>query len=213
MMKNIEIKAHAGDLSAVRDRLAQQGLRPAARLHQVDTYFDAPRGRLKLREINGTEAQLIHYDRLDQAKPRASDYVYVDWGPDFAAQHGLAFPELSNAAVKAGLGPLGREYLLAAGGTGYFRLDVVRAHLESGRLRRVPDMPEFLYPAYAVYAADCDLAFGKSKRDSVPPPAPVGGQITEAAAQSPATQFVAADLPGQTALPAAGYGLEALKVR
>ena len=49
--------------------------RIAARLHQVDTYFDAPRGRLKLREINGTEAQLIHYDRLDQAKPHASDYV------------------------------------------------------------------------------------------------------------------------------------------
>ena len=35
-MKNIEIKAHARDLSAVRERLAQRGLRPAARLHQVD---------------------------------------------------------------------------------------------------------------------------------------------------------------------------------
>ena len=40
--------------------------------------------------------------------------------------------------MSAGLGPLGREYLLAAGGTGYFRLDVVRSHLESGHLRRVP---------------------------------------------------------------------------
>ena len=90
--------------------------------------------------------------------PRPADYVYVDWGPEFAAQHGLAFPELSNAAVSAGLGPLGREYLLAAGGTGYFRHDVVRSHLESGRLRRVPDTPEFLYPAYAVYAVGADAA-------------------------------------------------------
>ncbi len=88
--------------------------------------------------------------------PRAEDYVYVDWGADFAAQHGLAFPELSNAAVKVGLGPLGREYLLSAGGTGYFRLDVVREHLENGRLRRVPNMPEFLYPAYAAYAVGAD---------------------------------------------------------
>ncbi|MBT2323359.1 LysR family transcriptional regulator [Variovorax paradoxus] len=88
--------------------------------------------------------------------PSAKDYVYVDWGADFAAQHGLAFPELSNAGVTARLGPLGREYLLAAGGTGYFRLDVVREHLESGRLRRVPDTPEFLYPAYAVYANGAD---------------------------------------------------------
>lgn len=88
--------------------------------------------------------------------PRSADYVYVDWGPEFAAQHGLAFPELSNAGVIAGLGPLGREYLLAAGGSGYFRLDVVRGHLQSGRLHRVPGAPEFLYPAYAVYAEGSD---------------------------------------------------------
>ncbi len=90
-------------------------------------------------------------------RPKPEGYVYVDWGPDFAAQHGLAFPELSNAAIQVGLGPLGREYLLAAGGTGYFRLDVVRSHLETGDLRRVPGMPEFLYPAYVAYASDADV--------------------------------------------------------
>ena len=89
-------------------------------------------------------------------KPRPADYVYVDWGPEFAAQHSLAFPALANAPVSAGLGPLGREYLLAAGGAGYFRLDVVRADIERGRLHRVPGAPEFLYPAYAVYAAAAD---------------------------------------------------------
>ncbi|MES1264774.1 MAG: LysR family transcriptional regulator [Variovorax sp.] len=89
-------------------------------------------------------------------KPNPDDYVYVDWGPEFAAQHSLAFPELGNPAVMAGLGPLGREYVLAAGGSGYFRLAVVRRHLESGRLRRVPGAPEFLYPAYAVFAEGAD---------------------------------------------------------
>jgi hypothetical protein len=89
--------------------------------------------------------------------PRPADYVFVDWGPEFAAQHALAFPELSSAGVFAGLGPLGREYLLAAGGSAYIRSSVVRAHLESGRLRRVPGAPEFLYPAYAVYSANADL--------------------------------------------------------
>jgi len=84
------------------------------------------------------------------------DYVYVDWGPEFAAQHSLAFPELANAGVSASLGPLGREYLLAAGGCGYFRLDVVRDHLKRGRLHRVPGAPEFLYPAYAVYSESAD---------------------------------------------------------
>lgn len=90
--------------------------------------------------------------------PDPADYVYVDWGPEFAAQHSLAFPELGNAGVIAGLGPLGREYMLAAGGSGYIRLAVVRSHLESGRLHRVPGAPEFLYPAYAVFAEGADPA-------------------------------------------------------
>ncbi len=87
---------------------------------------------------------------------RPADYVHVDWGPEFAAQHDLAFPELANAPVAVGLGPLAREYLLAAGGAGYFRLGVVRADIDSGRLHRVAGAPEFLYPAYAVYAAAAD---------------------------------------------------------
>lgn len=86
------------------------------------------------------------------------DYVYVDWGPEFAAQHSLAFPHLGNAGVTAGIGPLGREYVLAAGGSAYFRLAVMRKYLESGRLRRVPGAPEFLYPAYAVFAEGADMS-------------------------------------------------------
>jgi DNA-binding transcriptional LysR family regulator len=119
----------------------------------------APQQRPGLRVELLIEEKLVMVTTARRPRvPRPADYVYVDWGPEFAAQHGLAFPELSNAAVKAGLGPLGREYLLEAGGTGYFRLDVVRGHLESGHLRRVPNTPEFLYPAYAVYAVGADPA-------------------------------------------------------
>lgn len=42
-----------------------------------------------------------------------ADYVFVDWGPEVAAQNDLAFPELSSAGVFTGLGPLGPAYLLA----------------------------------------------------------------------------------------------------
>jgi DNA-binding transcriptional LysR family regulator len=117
----------------------------------------APQQRPNLRIELLLEEKLVMVTTSKRPRaPRPDDYVYVDWGPDFATQHGMAFPELSNAAVKVGLGPLGREYLLSAGGTGYFRLDVVRDHLANGRLRRVPDMPEFLYPAYAAYAVSAD---------------------------------------------------------
>ena len=84
--------------------------------------------------------------------PKPADYVFVDWGPEFAAQHHLAFPQFAAAATNVGLGPLGLDYLLEAGGGGYFRASAVRRHLECGKLTLVADAPVFLHPAYAVYS-------------------------------------------------------------
>lgn len=117
----------------------------------------APQQRPGLRiELLIEDKLVLVTTRKRGRKPNPDDYVYVDWGPEFAAQHALAFPELTNAGIIAGLGPLGREYVVAAGGAGYFRLAVVRHHLESGRLHRVAGAPEFLYPAYAVFADGAD---------------------------------------------------------
>lgn len=85
------------------------------------------------------------------------EYVYVDWGPDFAAHHSMSFPQFSNPGLFVGLGPLGLDYVLAAGGSGYFRMRTVQPFLETGRLHLVPQAPEFLYPAYAVYPANGDM--------------------------------------------------------
>ena len=81
-----------------------------------------------------------------------SGYVYVDWGPDFAAQHGAAFPNLTNPSLLVGLGPLGLSYILKVGGSGYFRMSSVKSYLADGRLTLVPGAPEFHYPTYLVYA-------------------------------------------------------------
>jgi LysR family transcriptional regulator, flagellar master operon regulator len=91
-----------------------------------------------------------------KGKPNSSDYVYVDWGPDFAARHNLTFPELSNPGTHVGLGPLGLQYILKVGGCGYFRRHAVARYLRSGRLKLVRGAPEFLYPAYAVYSEAAD---------------------------------------------------------
>jgi DNA-binding transcriptional LysR family regulator len=91
-----------------------------------------------------------------EAQRRKSDYVYVDWGPDFAAQHNLTFPELSNPGTYIGLGPLGLQYILKVGGSGYFRLNAAAPYLRSGRLRLVRGAPEYLYPAYAAYLESAD---------------------------------------------------------
>ncbi|MDY0884792.1 LysR family transcriptional regulator [Dongia soli] len=86
------------------------------------------------------------------ARPRLDDYIYVDWGAAFAANHQVAFPELSNPAVVVTLGPLALTYLLTVGGTGYFRLSAVQQHLANGRLHRVPQAPVFSHSVYLVYS-------------------------------------------------------------
>lgn len=117
----------------------------------------APRQRPGLRIELLIEEKLVLVTTTPGAQaPSTADYVYVDWGPEFSAQHSLAFPGLSSSGVSSSLGPLGLEYLLTVGGSGYFRQNVVLSHVQAGRLHRVPGAPEFLYPAYAVYAADAD---------------------------------------------------------
>ncbi len=88
--------------------------------------------------------------------PTPDEYIHVDWGPEFAAQHALAFPSLTAAGIATSLGPLGLGYLLAAGGAGYFRRAVVQPLVDVGRLFMVRGAPEFLHPAYAVYSASAD---------------------------------------------------------
>lgn len=83
-------------------------------------------------------------------------YVYVDWGPDFAHQHELSFPEDSNPGLFVGLGPLALTYILEAGGSGYFRQRIVAPHIAAGRLHLVPGAPSFFYPIYAVCSAQAE---------------------------------------------------------
>lgn len=80
------------------------------------------------------------------------DYVFVDWGPEFRAAHGQAFPDLQTPAVSVGLGALGLQHILASGGSGYFPMRVVRPLLAEGRLYPVAGAPEFHRPGFLVYA-------------------------------------------------------------
>ena len=74
MPANIEIKARAREFQALHARAEQLADGPAQVIHQEDTFFHTPRGRLKLRELGGQRAQLIYYERADQDGPKRSDY-------------------------------------------------------------------------------------------------------------------------------------------
>jgi LysR family transcriptional regulator, flagellar master operon regulator len=100
------------------------------------------------------ERLMLVSTRKRSVKEWDDDYVLVDWGPEFRAAHGQAFPDLKSPAVSVGLGALGLQHVLAYGGTGYFPMRVVRGYLAAGRLFEVEGAPEFRRPAYLVYTQD-----------------------------------------------------------
>ena len=74
MRRNIELKARCGDLDAAREAALAFGAQPVRRLHQRDTYYHSPCGRLKIRETRGHRPLMIWYQRPDDEGTRASDY-------------------------------------------------------------------------------------------------------------------------------------------
>jgi homotetrameric cytidine deaminase len=72
--RNVELKATDPDPEATLERALAVGARDQGVLVQRDTYFGAPRGRLKLREEEPGTAHLIAYERADEAAARTSAY-------------------------------------------------------------------------------------------------------------------------------------------
>jgi predicted adenylyl cyclase CyaB len=73
-MKNFEIKARVGNHKILPKTLQKLGARFIENLHQIDTYFEVPKGRLKLREEGKKGAYLIYYERGEKNRERWSRY-------------------------------------------------------------------------------------------------------------------------------------------
>ncbi|WP_445679536.1 LysR family transcriptional regulator [Radicibacter daui] len=103
------------------------------------------------------EEKLVHARTPPTDEPLAAeDHVQIDWGDEFAASYQAAFPDQPPAVVSVSYGPLALDYILAAGGSGYFRKGFIRSHLEEGRLVLVPESPEFSYSAHVVHSTKAD---------------------------------------------------------
>ena len=74
MPRNLEVKAKIRSVREAQETARSINATFEGTLHQVDTYFNVPRGRLKSREINGARAELIFYERDEQSKHRESNY-------------------------------------------------------------------------------------------------------------------------------------------
>lgn len=73
---NFEFKAKCNHLGRIREILQREGADYKGRDHQIDIYFNVPRGRLKLRK-GDIENSLIAYEREDYAGAKQSNVYLV----------------------------------------------------------------------------------------------------------------------------------------
>jgi adenylate cyclase class 2 len=74
-LKNLEYKACVGELNSLASIFIEHGAVFAGILKQRDTYYNVKAGRLKLREAEGKEAELIFYER-DEASSAGMESRY-----------------------------------------------------------------------------------------------------------------------------------------
>ena len=94
---------------------------------------------------------LVSTTPCSMASNGIKNYVFVDWGEAFKAQHSVAFPEISMPKLSVGLSMVGLDHILKYGGSGYFLEQTVIPLIKEERLYRVANAPTFKRPIYIVY--------------------------------------------------------------
>lgn len=89
MIQNFEFKVKVESISLYEKMLQEKGAHFHGIDHQIDTYFNAPAGRLKLREGN-IENALISYDRQDRHGAKLSEIELFSFSGDPALKKILA---------------------------------------------------------------------------------------------------------------------------
>ncbi len=75
MAKNLEFKVRFDSLDSLQSKLKELKATHCGTINQVDTYFENPKGRLKLRETDKSgEDWLIYYERPNTLESRYSIY-------------------------------------------------------------------------------------------------------------------------------------------
>lgn len=90
MPSNIEIKARVQDFRRLSRRAESISGKPGQVIPQEDTFFNTPRGRLKLRQLSPQRGQLVWYERSDSTGPKLSNYLIAETSDPAALKAVLA---------------------------------------------------------------------------------------------------------------------------
>ena len=82
------------------------------------------------------------------------DYIFIDWGESFRADHNRIFVEASNQAMEVAVASIALSYILKHGGSGYFLESDVLPYIQQQLLFRVDDSVEMYLSLFMVYNVD-----------------------------------------------------------
>lgn len=85
-IKNFEFKAKVDNIEEYENKLLELNPVFKGTDNQIDTYFNVPKGRLKLREGN-IENSLINYDRENINDSKQSDIILYQHEPNIALKN------------------------------------------------------------------------------------------------------------------------------
>ena len=93
----------------------------------------------------------------DPDKPwPGENYIYVDWGPAFYAQHSSNYPDMERPAQVVNIGWLGIQIIMSNRGSCFVPVRMAEPLINSGKLFQMPNSPQFKLPAYMVYQLNSD---------------------------------------------------------
>lgn len=116
-------------------------------------YRPEARPGLKTEQLFEERLVRVSSEQAPQAQLNAQ-YVFINWGPEFQADHALSYPDFKLPPLFLDIGGLALSYLLANEASGYLPLRLAAPFIEAGQLSRVPESPVFSYPVYAVYSSE-----------------------------------------------------------
>lgn len=85
-----------------------------------------------------------------------NDYIYVDWGPAFYAQHSSSYPNLERPAQVVNIGWMAIQLVISNGGSCFLPVRLAQPLIQAGKLYRVPGSLQFKLPAYMAYPGESE---------------------------------------------------------
>lgn len=146
-LPNIAVRTEIATPAALTQHL-QQGL-----LDLAVMYMPQNRADLIIDKLTDDKLILVSSEP-DDGGPFDPNYVYVDWGPEFQAEHAITYPDAPYPALSVSHGMLALGHIIKHGGSGYFPQRIVRSYVKGGSLYTIKRTPWFLRPAYVVYPSE-----------------------------------------------------------